>query len=398
MTAQVARPPASTSDQFRLGYRPALDGLRAAAILVVVAVHATYLLVPTMAGRFVPGGFVGVDVFFVLSGFLITSLLLEEWDRDHRISLRGFYRRRALRLFPALWFVMVVQLGYALYKHLALRKEAKGLAAIGLYVGNWSWRFGAIIPDQLGQTWSLAVEEQFYLFWPLLLLGLLALRNRRLSVGVMVGLAAIAFVARIVLFHAGVPWNEVYVQTEGYLDALMIGALLAWALHSGWRPGRRIEALGWLGAAFIAAVVLTTHREDAWLFDGGYTLVALASALVICAALNERSALARLLAARPARELGRLSYSIYLWHVLIFMAVADSLAARSGAVRLVVGLSLTGLASGFSYYVIERPFLRRKRQPPERPAAKPEGDAGSTPAASGAGPGRAPGMATVAEP
>lgn len=163
-------------------------------------------------------------------------------------------------------------------------------------------------------------------------------------------------------------------------------------------PGSRRPALVSLGAAFIAAVVLTTHREDAWLFDGGYTLVALASALVICTALNERSALARLLAARPARELGRLSYSIYLWHVLIFMAVADSLAARSGAVRLVVGLSLTGLASGFSYYVIERPFLRRKRRPPERPAAKPEGDAGSTPAASGAGPGRAPGMATVAEP
>ena len=302
MTAQVARTPAPPSDQFRLGYRPALDGLRAAAILVVVAVHATYLLVPSMAGRFVPGGFVGVDVFFVLSGFLITSLLLEEWDRDHRISLRAFYRRRALRLFPALWFVMVVQLGYALYKHLALRKELKGLAAIGLYVGNWSWRFGAIIPDQLGQTWSLAVEEQFYLFWPLLLLGLLALRNRRLSVGVMVGLAAIAFVARIVLFHVGVPWNEVYVQTEGYLDALMVGSatgvgppcgmasgamdrgvgVARGGVHRGGRaehpPGGRL-ALRW-----------RLHPRGAGVGPGHPGRP------------ERRSTLARLLAARPARE------------------------------------------------------------------------------------------------
>ncbi len=322
--------------------------------------HATYILIPQAAGQYIPGGFIGVDIFFVLSGFLITSLLLEEFARGQAISLKQFYRRRALRLFPALWTVMLAQLIYTVVVHDPLRRDAKGLGAIALYVGNWSWKFGAIIPDALGQTWSLAVEEQFYLFWPVLLLVLLRRRSRRLIVGVMVGLVVVAFVSRLMLWFAGVPYNEILVQTEVRFDTLMLGALLAFALHHGWRPSRQIESLGWAGAACIAVVALLAHREDGWLYEGGSTLVALASVFVICAALDHQTIFGRLLSSSGARALGRLSYSIYLWHLFIFLAVERAWPSRPGIERLAVGIGLTGLASVFSYHVIERPFLRLK--------------------------------------
>ncbi|MDP9073092.1 MAG: acyltransferase [Actinomycetota bacterium] len=360
----AAAPPVEVSDQqfggFRLGYRPAFDGVRGLFVLVVLAVHATYLLIPKYAGLYVPGGFIAVDVFFVLSGFLITSLLLQEWDRNQRISMRKFYRRRALRLFPGLWTVMVVQLVYTLFVHDALAYELKGLAAILFYVGNFSWKFGAIIPDAFGQTWSLAIEEQFYLLWPLALIGLIRLRNRRLAIGVMCGLIAVALLCRLVLWNVGVPWNKVYVQTEARFDTLMIGTLFAYLLHTGWRLPRRIGWYGGLGALFLAAITVTAHREDSWMFDGGYTLVALASGFIVLAVLDQHSPMGRIFSIRPLRVLGRLSYSLYIWHVFVFLTVERAWPTRSTLVRLVAGLGITFIASALSYYVIELPFLRRK--------------------------------------
>jgi peptidoglycan/LPS O-acetylase OafA/YrhL len=328
--------------------------LRGVAILLVVAYHTTY------GARYVPGGYIGVDIFFVLSGFLITSLLLEEWSRHDGISLKRFYRRRALRLFPALWTVMAVQLMYTLVEHTPRRPELKGLAAIFFYAGNWSWKFGAVIPPTLGQMWTLAVEEQFYLVWPLLLLGLLRARNRRLTVGVMAGMIGLAVVVRLALWQHGVAWTKITAQTEVRLDALIIGALLAYGLKMGWRPPRRIGAYAWAGAAVIAIVTFTTAPWTGWMFQGGYTLVAVAAALVICAAVEGETVLARSLAVRPARALGKLSYSIYLWHGLIFIAVARAWPGHTGLDWLVVAVGLTAVASVASYYLIERPFLRLK--------------------------------------
>ncbi|MGH9075958.1 MAG: acyltransferase family protein [Acidimicrobiales bacterium] len=375
---------------FRLGHRPGLDGVRGVAIVLVVAVHATYGLIPQHAGQWVPGGFIAIDVFFVLSGFLITSLLLEELARSGTISFRQFYRRRALRLFPALWAVMVAQLVYAVATGIPLGHDLKGLGAIALYVGNWSWNFGAIIPDALGQTWSLAVEEQFYLLWPLVLFLLLRKDRRRLAVGVMAALVAVALVSRILLWRAGVPYIEIYVQTEARLDSLMLGCLLAFATHYGWRLPRRIELLGWTGAAGLAAVTLLAHREDAWLYQGGFTLVALASVLVVCAALDQASTFGRLLSLRPVKVLGRVSYSIYLWHFMIFLAVDRVWPTRPSIERLVAGLGLTAVVSALSYNVIEKPFLRRKDAGPARrrlPSGSPGSAAGDVAETARRGPG-----------
>ncbi|MDQ6782831.1 MAG: acyltransferase [Actinomycetota bacterium] len=350
----------SEPGSFRLGHRPALDGVRGIAVLLILALHATYLLVPRLAGQYVPGAFIGVDIFFVLSGFLITSLLLEEWDRNRRLAMRRFYRRRARRLFPALWVVMTVQLIYTLIAHDPLRSELKGLAAMFSYVGNFSWRFGAVVPSAFGQTWSLAVEEQFYLLWPLVLIVLIRLRSRQLVTAVMCTLIAAAFVCRAVLFNVGVPWVEVYVQTEARFDALIMGALLAHLLHSGWRPPRWIGIYGALGTGFLAVVVVSAHGPDGWLFDGGYDLVAFASAIIIATVLDSRSVMARVLAIGPLRFIGRLSYSLYLWHVFVFLVVERAWPTRSSLLRLVAGASITGLAAVLSYSLIERPFLRRK--------------------------------------
>jgi peptidoglycan/LPS O-acetylase OafA/YrhL len=367
--AATDTPPPPPTPPFRLGFRPALDGIRGVAIVLVVCVHATYLLVPKYAGRFIPGGFIALDVFFVLSGFLITSLLVEERAKRGRVSMRGFYRRRALRLFPVLWTVMVVQLIYTLIVHDPLGKELKGLAAIALYFGNFSWKFHAVIPDTLGQAWSLAVEEQFYLVWPALLVLLLHFRNRRLTISVMVGLMGVAVVSRFLLFNAGVNWLLVYVQTETRLDALMMGSLLAYLLHNGYRLPRRTTAYGWLAAAFLILVVVTSHREDAWLFDGGFTLVAVAAAFVICAILDSDHGLGRMLAWAPVQLLGRMSYSIYLWHVLIFLGLIRAWPASSGVDRVVVGFTLTAIVSTLSHYIVEKPFLRRKDQGRRRGSA-----------------------------
>ena len=361
VTPQAEAPTLGTGKTpFVLGHRSALDGLRAVAILLVLAVHTTYLLVPEYQGRFIPGGFIGVDIFFVLSGFLITSLLLEEWGRRRVISMKNFYRRRALRLFPALWVMLAVQFGYTLVEHDPGKADLKGLAAIFFYVSNWSWKFGALTPANLGQTWSLAVEEQFYLLWPIVLLALLRSRHRRLLPWAMGCLIAVAFFSRIALWHARVPWTEIMVQTETRLDALILGALLAYALQRGWRPPPSVQAAGWLGAGVIAAVALTSHRESAWLFDGGYTLVALAAALVICAALDDRRPLGRMLSLPPLQTLGRLSYSLYLWHFLVFTAVERAGHARPPSQRLVAGWGMTAVLSVASYRFVEQPFLRRK--------------------------------------
>lgn len=362
-----------SSGPFHLGYRPALDGIRGLSILLILLVHASLFLVPEYAGRYVPGGFIAVDVFFVLSGFLITSILMHEWERRRSISLKRFYWRRALRLFPALWTVMIAHLVYTLVMHDPLRHELRGLAAIFLYLGNYSWKFGAATPDALGQTWSLAVEEQFYLVWPLALIALIRRRNRRLAIAAFWSLVLVAVVFRLVLWNVGVPWYLVYVQTPARFDTLMIGALLAYLLHIGWRLPRRISLYGAGGALFLAVVIATAHPEDGWMYNGGYTLIALASGLVILASLDHRSVMGRILSVRPLRLLGRLSYSIYLWHVFVFIAVHRAVPTSSVPVRLLAGLGITALASAFSFYLVESPFLRRKARsdPDERSRSGP---------------------------
>ncbi|MDQ4069687.1 MAG: acyltransferase, partial [Actinomycetota bacterium] len=223
-----------------LGYRPALDGVRALAVMLVVAVHVTYVLVPAWAGRWVPGGFLGVDVFFVLSGFLITTLLLEEHHRSGRVSLRGFYVRRARRLLPAVGVLLLAHGVLTALIRADLGHEARSAAAVALYGANWVIAAGGSLSAGLGHLWSLSVEEQFYMVWPVLLLA--ALRCRRpTAVIVVIAVAGIVWAigVRAWLWLEGAGWDAIYVRTDARLDELFMGALLAVTFRRGWRLPHR---------------------------------------------------------------------------------------------------------------------------------------------------------------
>ena len=336
----------------RLGNVPALDGLRGLAILLVLGRHADKLL---------PGGLLGVDLFFVLSGFLITTLLLNEWGATGSISLGAFWRRRALRLLPALFvFVPVVIVGYAVLVALGRQPQEElvdmavgGLATLG-YVANIFRADGAFKASSFSHTWSLATEEQFYLIWPLMLVSVLALGTRLR--GLVYALAAVA---------AGLAAWRIAVIVE--LGVRPVPRLLC-PRHARRRPRARLSrgccvcaglarhvprwtsycALG-VAAAIVAFFDMGNPVHAAFGISG----FAVAAAIVLLACVLEPNWLfARAMTWRPLRGLGRVSYGLYLWHVPIFLLVGWEL-----------GIPLAIVVALASYRFVEQPFLRLKRLP-----------------------------------
>lgn len=337
----------------RLGTRPSLDGVRALAVLLVAGVHAR--------PKLLPGGSIGVDVFFVLSGFLITTLLLEELDTNGRIHFGRFYARRALRLLPALagllvavvvWAVVVASPGT---RHDALRE----VVAAASYTRNMPWWDG--VPGTLlGHTWSLALEEQFYLVWPVLLA--LLVRPRRSARGltvlfvllwVVVGALRLAEVAGPGLFWVQRP------------EALLLGAAVALTRRrhaTAWvAPRARSMATAGVVAGALGLVGLALWDDADRMFGVGFSLAAVAAVLLVLGlvVLEERG-VGGWFARRPVVLFGRMSYGFYLWHMPVLRWVDDRLVGRSAMVRLPLGLGLALLATAVSYRVLEQPALRWK--------------------------------------
>ena len=370
---------------------PALDGLRAIAVALVLAAHGG---IPGMGG-----GFIGVDVFFVLSGFLITALLLDELGRSGRIDLTGFWIRRARRLLPAL-VLMVLTVGAAreLLPYQALTGLRSDAIAAFLWVANW--RFVAedtdyfaqgAPPSPLQHTWSLGVEEQYYFVWPLLLIAvtlLLAARAkryfRRATVGgvrlaafVIATVGAAGSAGAAVVFTTETTRDRVYFGTDTRAQALLIGAAAAallvhdWqSLNRGWclirtRFGRRVARLVPLvGLAGLAAIThYATGGADE--FRHGLLLaVAVAAVLVVApVALEQRSLVARILAWPPLVWLGAISYGVYLWHWPIFLALNGERTGWSGLGLFGVRCAVTLAVAIASWLLVERPI---RRWQPER--------------------------------
>lgn len=352
-----------------LGRRPALDGLRGVAIALVVWLHSMAAIVPP-SGWHLLGGGLGVDIFFVLSGFLITTLLLEGSDEGPG-RLRRFYTRRAARLLPALLAFLLVHTVVSVVLGWGLRRQVVTLAGALTFTSNWVPTFGGDVAIATLPLWSLAVEEQFYLLWPaaLGLLGRFAPRHARGIVVAAIGLVAGWRVILTVAYGAGYP--IVYQRTDARLDSILIGAGLAMLLQTGWNPSRRaVNTMGVMGAVVVSFwVVNPTPRADA-LFFGGFTLVALGTAAVILALVRGGDTRAhRLLCWRPLVALGRISYSLYLWHYLVFVLVHQVVDAGP-YVRLAVAYCVALACATASYRGIEQPVLRwasSARQP--RPVA-----------------------------
>ena len=280
-------------------HRTELDGVRGIAIALVVVAHA---LAPTTL--FPGGGVIGVQLFFVLSGFLITSILATEWSATGRLGIRRFYGRRARRLVPALGLFLIA---YLVWTIAAGESRIPEMLLAASYVSNWA-RVGGVNLAELNHTWSLAVEEQFYIVWPAVLLVLLRVGRKPalIVVGVAVGLT----IWRVVL--ASSEWGRIYYATDTNAAALLAGASLALVGVPAVRHGR---VLGLVALAVLLGLSLTMSgrteaaREALILF--GFPAATLASTALLIAAMNAGS---RWLTLRPLIFLGFISYGLYLWH------------------------------------------------------------------------------------
>jgi peptidoglycan/LPS O-acetylase OafA/YrhL len=342
-----------------VSYQPALDGLRALAVASVLLYHDSLLI---------PGGFLGVDVFFVLSGFLITSLLVDEQRRTGAIDLRHFYLRRALRLFPALWALVAVGVVFALIFPRAPQSPHiwRGVVCSLIYVSNWVNAKDAFALGPYGHTWSLAVEEQFYLIWPLILIVLLRTTRRgRTLFRITLSLAALSALWRLALsLHGSSPWR-LYNGSDTRADSLLMGCATAMAmmsarsLSSGSRRWLRWLAVG--SVVFIGYLMATTSLEWIGYGRGMFSAVALATVTVLVALLtNSDWWLTRALSSRPFVWVGRLSYSLYLWHYPIYQFMKPERIRIDPRLVMVLRVCASVIAALGSFYLIERPFLRLK--------------------------------------
>ena len=383
---ESARPTENPPDRNALRFVPGLDGLRGVAVLAVMGFHAG--LGP------VSGGLLGVDMFFVLSGFLVTSLLLSEHARTGTIRLLAFWGRRARRLLPAL-FVLLIGIGaYARWvgggvPPAQLRGDA--LFTLG-YAANWHFiasgqnyfvRFGA--PSPLLHTWSLAVEEQFYLVWPIIVLVMLRRFGPR-GVGwaaAVIGSASAALCAGLYLTGASI--DRLYYGTDTRAQSIMVGAVLAVLVPMTARPAgaglaqpsrepeserapppwwypnrpRRIAGLGLIGALALLWALHAVRGDGALLYEGGFLLVALCTAAVIASTVElPRAALTRALCFRPLRYTGRISYGLYLYHWPLFLVLDGARTGLTGAALLTVRLGATFGVAALSYRFVELPVPR----------------------------------------
>ena len=375
-----------------LGYRPALDGLRAIAIALVLLHHTAAFLVPSWQGSVAPGGFLGVDLFMVLSGFLITTLLLERHDREPR-PIRTFYLRRALRLLPALAALLVANLLYAIVEGRGVGDALRSILAVGAYVTNWAELAAVHISQYVTHLWSLAIEEQFYLVWPLLLFAAWRVwPSRRKLVWLAIAIAVLAAAWRVALYESGEGWLRIYLRTDARADALAIGAALAlapWQRIGQVLAPRARSLLGGAGLVVLIAAAALVHPDDKALYLGGFTVIAIASAVLIVSVLDPGSTLARTLASRPLVLLGSISYPLYLWHFGVFQAVAEHTGAWPSGARVALGWSLALLAAIASYRLVELPALRLKRRlgrpvPEKAPSQSSTAPAATPPVASAA--------------
>jgi peptidoglycan/LPS O-acetylase OafA/YrhL len=353
-----------TAAPAKLGYQPALDGLRALSVMAVILYHADV--------SWMPGGFLGVEVFFVVSGFLITSLLLEERARNGVVDLRNFWIRRGRRLLPALYLLLAVVSVASLlvYQDAAGRMGGDVLAAIA-YVYNWwqifldqSYFAQAGRPPLLQHLWSLAVEEQFYLiFPPIFALCLVRFGHLRVRWAVLgTGLASAALMA--VLFNEGEDTSFIYYATFTRLSGLLQGSFLA-MVWTPWRSRTRaapqagpvLDVVGAVGLVLIAWFMLRVNAFDPFIYRGGFLLLDIVCIAVIAVLVHPAARLSKVLAWAPLVWVGLRSYSLYLWHWPIFMVTRPDLdVPLSGFPLFVFRMVLTFGAAELSYRYVETPM------------------------------------------
>ena len=360
----------------RLPYMPGVDGLRAVAVIAVLLYHANF--------GWIPGGFLGVEVFLVISGYLITSLLLLEWLRTGSVDLKDFWIRRARRLLPALFVLLTLTATAAMiFARDALYRMGEDVLAALSYSTNWVMifrqesyfeAFGR--PPLLRHLWSLAIEEQFYLVWPLVFtvgMFLLAKHSRglRTTVARFLGIVVVGIVASTALmWFLFVPFEDpsrVYFGTDTRAAGLLVGVALAFV----WQPWRfngllqrrgtiALNIAGFTALAFLLLDLLRMAEFDSFLYRGGFLVTSLLTAVVLAVTVHPQGALNAVLGTKPLVWVGKRSYGLYLYHWPIFMLLRPGIDVMWPTwVTLTVQFSLTFAVAEASYRWIEQPIRRR---------------------------------------
>ena len=343
-----------------------LDGLRAVAVIAVVAYH--------LWPDHLQAGFLGVDLFMVLSGFLITGLLIDERARAGAVRLGAFWVRRFRRLVPALLALLVAVAVWVNISGAAeLKRTVRGQGIASLfYVGNWklvaegtSYASLSNAPSPLLHLWSLAIEEQFYLVWPLVVVGVLLLaRGRRAALMVVAAAGAVASAAWMAAsYRPHVDPLRLYYGTDTRAQAFLIGAVavIAARRYTGERAQRIVRTASIPAFVVVVAAFALLHQPDI-LYRGGFAAFAIAAAIVVVAVTN-RGPVTSTLDRGPLRLVGRVSYGIYLWHWPIIVLVTARTAHVNGVALLALRLGLIAAATAASWLLIERPYQRAPRLP-----------------------------------
>lgn len=335
--------------------------------MLVLVYHAGYLTAG-WGPRLLPGGFIGVDLFFVLSGFLITRILVAEVERTGGIDVRRFAVRRVRRLVPVLAVAVAGTLtALALLGTLPPLVDTATIAGGTLgYVSNYQQAAGWVYVPELSHTWSLAIEGQFYLFWPLVILVLARLRVPRWAWVVLLGAAMV-----VVWVHRASMWTDqahylpLYLRTDTRIDVILAGCVLGLLAAWGWlRPAhsRWLRVAAAAGIAVLVVVSLFSETGDVHLYrDYGLVAVTLGAAALVASVLVDPHWLVnRSLDWAPLGWLGDRSYSLYLWHVPVFLTIARHLGDWPILVKVAFGVAITFALTELSYALVEQRFRARR--------------------------------------
>ncbi|MGG0359618.1 acyltransferase family protein [Bacillus tropicus] len=346
-------------------YMVGLDSLRGLAILGVILYHINF--------NWMPGGFLGVTVFFVLSGYLITDILAMEWKRNKRIDLKKFWLSRARRLLPGMLVMLVITLAWITIFHSSLLGKMRGDSIAALfYVSNWWYiyhklsyfdNFNQISP--LNHFWSLAVEEQFYVVWPFIIsLGFYYIKKHsRMILLICLGAFASAL-AMAILYEPGVDPSRIYYGTDTRAFSLLIGAVLALVWPSNRLANKIIpkarfilDVVGGIALIIILVMFWKTNQYDPFLYKGGMVLLSIATALLVANLAHPASRIAQFLRFRPLRWVGVRSYGIYLWHYPILTLTTPKVNAGDfSLIRATLQFLLIILIAQISWKFIEKPI------------------------------------------
>jgi peptidoglycan/LPS O-acetylase OafA/YrhL len=354
-------------------YVVGLQALRGIAVLLVVCSHF-YTVVSTdplflevtplpWINQAFSRGFLGVDIFFVLSGFLITSLLFKESEKNIRSNLKGFYSRRALRILPALYALIIVSFLIAIWEGSSLVYQWNSTWSALLFISNWTFEpFFLQTQDDLGHLWSLAVEEQFYIVWPIVFFTLRRLRIHWSAITfAMAVLVVVIAVYRNSLWSSQVPWLFIYLKTETRSDAILIGCIFAYIFRYVSVSPKLLKTVGYISVILLIAVAyFCSDVEKGFLYQGGFSLIAFLAGMVILAVVLVPSFAGPVVNSRMIIWWGQRSYGIYLWHLPIFRLFGRNEFFGSDFLRIVIATGISLGVAELSWRVIEQPFIRIK--------------------------------------